>query len=73
MASLTEVEKLALDLPENQRAELAVHLLESLSPVLYDEDDGVAEALQRDADLDSNPSMAISLEDLDQQIKRRGS
>ena len=51
MASIVEVEKLAL--------------------ILSDEDEGVAEALRRDADLDANPDQAISLESLDDQVKRR--
>lgn len=71
MAAIDEVEKLALDLPENQRAVLAAHLLGSLSPVLHDEDDGVAEALRRDEELDANPSLEIALEDLDRQIDNR--
>lgn len=73
MATITEVEKLALDLPEVQRALLAAHLLGSLPSVLHDEDAGIAEALRRDAELDANPSSNISLEQLDHQIKRRRS
>lgn len=71
VATITEVEKLALDLPESQRAVLAAHLLGSLPSVLHDEDEGIAEALRRDADLNANPSSGISLEQLDQQIERR--
>lgn len=71
MATITEVAKLALDLSENQRAVLAAHLLESLPSVLHDEDEGMAEALRRDADLEANPTSGISLEDLDQKIERR--
>jgi hypothetical protein len=67
----TEVEKLALDLPETQRAVLAAHLLESLPPVLHDEDDGIAEALRRDADFDANRSLGISLNQLDEKIEAR--
>lgn len=73
MATVAEVEKLALDLSEPQRALLAAHLLGSLSPVLYDADDGIAEALLRDADFDANPKTGISLEQLEQQIARRRS
>jgi putative addiction module component (TIGR02574 family) len=73
VATITEVEKLALNLPENQRAVLAAHLLGSLPPVLYDEDEGIAEALRRDAELEANPSLGISMEQLDQQIERRKS
>jgi hypothetical protein len=71
VATITEVEKLALDLPENQRAILAAHLLGSLPAVLHDEDEGIAEALRRDAELDTNASSAISLKELDEQIELR--
>jgi hypothetical protein len=71
--TITEVEKLALDLPENQRAVLASHLLESLPSILHDEDEGMAEAIRRDAELDADPSSSISLKQLDQQIERRRS
>jgi hypothetical protein len=71
MATIAEVEKLALDLPEGQRAVLAAHLLGSLPSVLHDEDEGIAEALRRDAELDANPPAGISLEQLDQQVERR--
>jgi hypothetical protein len=71
MATIAEVEKLALNLPESQRAVLAAHSLESLPAVLHDEDEGIAEALRRDADFNSNPSAGISLGQLDEQIKRR--
>jgi len=73
MATMVEVEKLALDLPERQRAALAANLLESLPAILSDKDEGIAEALQRDTDLDANPDRTISLEQLDSQIRgRRG-
>jgi len=73
MATITEVEKLALDLPESQRAVLAAHLLGSLPSVLHDEDEGIAEAVRRDAELDASPLLGISLEQLDQQIESRRS
>jgi putative addiction module component (TIGR02574 family) len=71
VATISEVEKLALDLPESQRAVLAAHLLGSLPSVLHDEDEGVAEALRRDAELDENPSLGISVKEVDAQIKNR--
>jgi hypothetical protein len=73
MVTIIEVEKLALDLPENQRAILAAHLLGSLAPVLHDEDEGIAEALLRDAEFEANPALGMSLEQLDQQINERRS
>jgi len=71
MATIVEIEKLALTLPEKQRATLAANLLESLPGVLSDDDEGIAEALRRDADLDANPHEAISLKALDNQINSR--
>lgn len=71
MATITEVEKLAFELPDSQRAVLAAHLLRSLPSVLHDEDEGVAEALRRDAELDASPDLAITLDQLDQQIRGR--
>lgn len=71
VATITDVEKLALDLPENQRAVLAAHLLGSLPPVLPDEDEGIAEAVRRDAELSAGTFSAISLKELDERIERR--
>ena len=71
MATSAEVEKLALNLPESQRAVLAAHLLGSLPSVLHDEDEGIAEALRRDAELESNSASGISIEQLDKQVKGR--
>ncbi|GDY22737.1 hypothetical protein LBMAG56_40840 [Verrucomicrobiota bacterium] len=71
MPTITEIEKLVFDLPEPQRATLAAHLLRSLPSVLHDADDGVAEALRRDAELDADPSAGISLHQLDEYIKSR--
>ena len=71
--TLLEIQKLALTLPERQRATLAANLLDSLSGVLSDEDEGIAEAMRRDTELDANPHEAISLASLDDQIKSRRS
>ncbi len=71
MATIVEIEKLALNLPERERATLAANLLESLPGVLSDEDEGVAEALRRDAELEANPDRVISLAQLDAQVKSR--
>ena len=73
MATITEIEKLAFDLPDSQRAILAAHLLGSLPSVFHDNDEGVAEALLRDADFDADPTSGMSLEDLDRQVERRRS
>ena len=71
MATIVEIEKLARTLPEKERATLAANLLESLPGVLSDEDEGLAEALRRDAEIDANPDQTISLAQLDAQIKSR--
>ena len=73
MSTIVEVEKLALDLPEKERATLAANLLESLPGVLSDEDEGIAEALRRDAEIDGNPNRAITLTQLDSSIQNRRS
>jgi hypothetical protein len=71
MATMLEIEQLALTLPEEQRATLAANLLDSLTGVLSDDDEGIAEALRRDADLNANPTQAISLSQLDDEIQSR--
>lgn len=73
MSTIVEVEKLALELSERERAELAANLLDSLPGILSDEDEGVAEALRRDAEIEANPAKAISLAELDSEIQDRRS
>ena len=63
MATLKEVETQALTLTESDRAFLAAELLDSLPSVLADEDEGVAEAMRRDAELDQNPNAGMTLEE----------
>lgn len=60
MTVIKELEQKAGQLPEFQRAALASKLLATLPPVLHDADDGVAEALRRDADLDADPAAGMS-------------
>jgi putative addiction module component (TIGR02574 family) len=71
MATILEIEKLALDLPERERATLIANLLGSLPPILSDEDEGIAEALRRDAEMDADPSQTISLTELDNHVRNR--
>ena len=73
MATIVEIEKLTLSLPEEERAVLAANLLESLPGVLFDEDEGVAEALRRDSETDADPDRIVSLAQLDAQIQSRRS
>jgi hypothetical protein len=72
MASDVEkLEQLVLGLSEEERAHLAASLLDSLPGILSDQDDGVAEALRRDAELDAHPERTISFEELDTFIRSR--
>jgi putative addiction module component (TIGR02574 family) len=71
MATVHEIEAMAFELSESDRARLAAHLLDSLPPVLQDADEGVAEALRRNAELDANPGAGMTLNDLDDLVRRR--
>lgn len=71
MTRLDTVEKLALELPEHQRATLALHMLHSLPGLFSEPDGGLAEAERRDAELDADPSIALDLKDLDAKISGR--
>jgi putative addiction module component (TIGR02574 family) len=71
MTTIVEVEKLALDLPEQERATLAANLLDSLPGILSDEDEGVAEALRRNAEIEADAGQAVSLSDIDAHIQGR--
>ena len=70
MVTLTELEEQVLQLPEDQRAFLAAQLFESLPAILHDEDAGVAEAMRRDAELDRDPTSAMSLEEFERSFGR---
>ena len=71
MSTIIEIEKLALDLPDKERATLVANLLDSLPGILSEEDEGVAEALRRDAEANVNPAATVSLAQLDSQIQSR--
>jgi putative addiction module component (TIGR02574 family) len=69
--SVDQIAAEALRLPEKERASLASRLLPSLPPVAFDYDEGVAEALRRNAELDADPAQAMTLRGLDSHIQRR--
>ena len=71
MTTLLEVEKLVFELPEQQRATLAAHILDSLPALFSDSDDGIAEALRRDAEIDSDPNSVIGLPQFEEMIAVR--
>ncbi|MES2657843.1 MAG: addiction module protein [Verrucomicrobiota bacterium] len=70
MVTLAEIEAQAMNLTDSERATLASRLLHSLSSELGDDDDGLAEALRREAEMDADPSMSISLEELKRSVGR---
>lgn len=71
MATILEVEELARNLPEKQRAELAAQLLESLPAILSDADEGYGEGKRRDDELEADHSLGITPAQLDDLIAAR--
>lgn len=63
MVTLHELELQAMQLPDHLRAKLAAHLLDSLPLILDDEDGGIAEAMRRDEELDSDLKAGLSLDE----------
>lgn len=68
--AFADIEKLAFSLPEQQRAKLAGSLFRSLPEDFIDEDE-IAEAIRRDREMDENPEMIMSLEELDRRMAER--
>jgi hypothetical protein len=64
MPALAEIEAQAMELTDSQRAKLAASLLDSLPALLYDDDDGLAEAIRRDTEMDNDPSIGLTTEQL---------
>jgi putative addiction module component (TIGR02574 family) len=69
MQTFSAVEQEAMKLPEAERATLACRLLDSLPAVLSDDDEGVAEGLRRDAELERDPAAGLTLEQLRRAVK----
>lgn len=69
--SVDQIASEALRLTEKERFDLASRLLLSLPSVAFDDDDGVAEALRRDTELENDSSRAMSLRDLDSHVQQR--
>jgi len=70
---MTRIEALkteAMGLTDSDRASLASELLYSLPATLSDEDEGIAEARRRDADLTANPSNGMTWDELKKGIGR---
>ncbi len=69
MQTLSDIEREAMKLPDSDRASLASRLLDSLPAVLSDDNDGLAEAIRRDAEMDRDPSASMTLEELRRAVK----
>ncbi len=68
--SVEELHRIALQLPEDKRAELAAELLCSLPAVLSEPDEGVAEALRRSRELDEDASAGCSWDEVKNDLGR---
>jgi len=67
MVIVRELESQLLALPERDRADLASLLLSSLPPT-WTEDDGVEEALRREAELEVDSSLGMTLAEFEQEF-----
>lgn len=70
MTRLQALRQEVLTLTDAERAVLATDLLETLPALLSDADEGVAEALRRDAELDRDPSAGLSWADVKRGLGR---
>ena len=68
--TLEALELQIMSLPDAQRAALAGRLLRSLPGVLHEDDDGIEEAMRRDAELDRDPTVGMSLEEFRRAVGR---
>lgn len=59
-----------MSLTDAERAVLASDILQTLPAVLSDEDEGIAEALRRDAELETDPSAGIDWTTLKKELGR---
>ena len=70
MTTLSQLEAQIMTLPDGARADLASYILKSLPAVYMDEDDGDAEALRRDTEMDADPSACLTLEEFKRAVGR---
>ncbi len=70
MSVIAEIEKLVFRLPVNERAKLADRLIASLPEGFTDEEE-IELALQRDREMDEDPSKVLSHEEFFQYFKDR--
>lgn len=70
MTRLQQLERDAESLTDAQRAGFAAHLLSTLPVVLADDDEGVAEALRREAEMEAAGDQGISWNELKEGLGR---
>ena len=70
MTTPSEILASAMELPEDQRANLAADLLATLPGVLSDDDEGLDEAIRRSQELDQNPEIGVSWEEMKSSLGR---
>ena len=68
--TLESLEIEAMRLTDAERGALANYLLRSLPGVLHEEEDGIAEAMRRDMELDRDSSAGMTLEEFRSAIGR---
>jgi len=68
--SIEEIEASVLDLPQDQRAQLAASLLTSLPAVLDEEDEGIEEAIRRSKELDVDPASSCTWDDIRNTLRK---
>ncbi len=68
--TIEEVSSSAMELPEDQRARLAASLLTSLPAMLDDDDEGVSEALRRAREMDDDPAVEMTWDEIKEGIRR---
>jgi hypothetical protein len=61
---IQEVRQHASTLSLSEKVELAADLLESLPPILDDEDEGIAEAQRRDEEMERDTAFSMTWEQL---------
>lgn len=64
MNTLAAIEREAMTLTNADRTVLAERLIASLPALLSDDDDGISEALRRDAELDRDPAAGLALDEV---------
>lgn len=68
--SLKEIQESAMSLTDSQRAVLASELLCSLPQMLVDHDDGVSEARRRSQELEDDPAVGRTWDEIRRDLGR---